>query len=1006
MPSARNLTLVLLLALAVAAGLWHSAGRTSVRRPEATSTTQEVSSPAEHLALLENGFRALRDGERDAPRDRWDPRYVVQRIGTDPDSLAAWVRSRTSWIPYRGVLRGPVGVLMDRQGNSLDRSLLLAALLAEAGHKARLAHADLPAERASELLPGLVAQRSLAALAEFASIGSDSLRVGDIAARYKLDGPEIERVLNAYETGTMRLLTDLDRRVPDQAAQLISSLAAPDPAAEWRIRRDTALAALSDHWWVQVQSAGSWMDLDVLDGGARGDYLVPQETISPSELAPTLHHEVAIRVIAERVVGGRLTEQPTLAHTIWPSELIGRAIVLQFWPAAWPNQAPVVEDLGRSTRQLASGQDTWNAALVIGNDVVASGQLTAASSAAPAPGLGGLGGAITQGLGSRNAPTSGDRDSLLTAVWIEYQLDVPGRAPRVIRRAVFDLVGEAARHAWTPRIPALSEGQRLTRALSLMMRTEILPVVSEVAPEFVLHLHGSSLLANDALVRAVSREGFGSDQRAADSLLRLAQPGVSPLYTLAVLRTDAIGQTRLVDRPALFTRHQYPKAQGEDLSLEDAIDIVANESGIALTEDDGFAARLEQGVWDTNLEGFLAGSRVSTNTAFAYAATGGWRTLTSAQSAHDSSGIAPDAAALMRRDLEAGYIVVAPADSIVLQGEGFDGWWRIDPATGDALGIAGMGWGQAAPDYTLHLAAFVEMAKPFVFTYALCQYIPQAANSLNILGNEFWRRGLSPSDLIGVKADWITRPAEGKDFEDVAVENNRRCVIEAIIGGFVATAPLLLRIMTTRQSVLAAELRGSRVGPGAFRTRPSMRGAPPIKLRNPGRAPPIPGRGPAGTLPSGRTPPANPLGGTEPGLRPSRPGGPPSKPTPPAATTGAREAALAAEARAQQNFDKAMRDYYQQINNWIEAKSANPGMGANERQAYDRMVRNAERAAWERGQELESATNAAKPYNRPQPTGLPPCPPNCGNERATMDAENQLQQSGIGTSFWKITWPR
>ena len=76
---------------------------------------------------------------RDAPRDRWDPAYVVKALGRNPDTLFAWVRENTTWIPYRGVLRGPMGVLMDRQGNSLDRATLLAALLVEAGHEARLA---------------------------------------------------------------------------------------------------------------------------------------------------------------------------------------------------------------------------------------------------------------------------------------------------------------------------------------------------------------------------------------------------------------------------------------------------------------------------------------------------------------------------------------------------------------------------------------------------------------------------------------------------------------------------------------------------------------------------------------------------------------------------------------------------------------------------------------------------------------------------------------------------
>jgi hypothetical protein len=1004
MPSARNrrIALIALLAVAGSAGAWLVRARAPSAPSSAGSAPAPERSPAERLAMLENSLRAVEDGVREAPRDRWDPAYVVAQVGRSPDSLRGWVRENTAWIPYRGVLRGPVGVLMDRQGNSLDRSLLLAALLTEAGHAARLARAVLPAERATELLPGLVARRSSMALHESASMGTDTAPVSEFAARYELDGSDIERVLDGYETGTTRLLAQLDERVPEQATQLLSSLSAPDPATEWRARHDTALAALQDHWWVQVREGESWIDLDLLDsssGAAGTSSAVAMETVGEPEIPASLFHSIAIRVIEERLAGGMLTELRTLDHILRPSELIGRPVVLQFWPTAWPKREPPTEDPGPSTRRLALEQEEWSAALAIGSDVVASAKVAASADAGErTPGWTGLGGAIASGLGAKDQSGQREPDSLLTAVWIEYRIDVPGREPHVLRRRVFDLIGPAIRKAWSPtRTVALDEGQRLTRSLSLMMRTEILPVVSQLAPEYVLHLHGRSLLTNADLIRGVSRESFGKDQHAADSLVRLAEPGVSPLYTLSVLRHDALGRTGFVDRPAILTRHQYPKAKGEGVGLEDATDLVANEIGIALTEADGFAARLEQGVWDTNLEALLAGSRASANTALAYAATDGWRTLTATQGQRNPSGLGADAAALLRQDLERGYTVVAPDAPVVLQGEEFAGWWRIDPATGDALGIAGTGWGQAAPGYAIHIGTVVEIAKPFVFTYALCQYIPQAANSLNVLRDAFW-----PDELI----PYWTAPEAGKDFEDVAVENNRRCVIDAILAGFVATAPLLLRTMTQRQSVLAAELRASRVGPGAFRTRPSMRRTPGIRLRNPSRAAPTPSRGPAGTLPSGRRPPANPLGNTEPGLRPSGPGGPPSTSAPSAGSKGSGEAALAAEQRAQQNFDKSMRDYYQQINDWIGAKSANPGMGANERQVYDRMVRNAERSAAEAGQELQSATNAAKPYKQAQPTGLPPCPPNCGNDRATMDGANQLQQSGLGMSFWKITWPQ
>ena len=120
--------------------------------------------------------------------------------------------------------------------------------------------------------------------------------------------------------------------------------------------------------------------------------------------------------------------------------------MLQFWPGMWPNRAPVSEDMTGTTRQLASGQESWSAALVVGNEVAAGGTLAASGAAVTrAPGLGGLGGAIAEGVGGRRAGPSAEHDSLLTAVWIEYAVTAPGRRPRVIRRAAFDLVGQAAR---------------------------------------------------------------------------------------------------------------------------------------------------------------------------------------------------------------------------------------------------------------------------------------------------------------------------------------------------------------------------------------------------------------------------------------------------------------------------------------------------------------------------------------------------------------------------------
>ena len=257
-----------------------------------------------------------------------------------------------------------------------------------------------------------------------------------------------------------------------------------------------------------------------------------------------------------------------------------------------------------------------------------------------------------------------------------------------------------------------------------------------------------------------------------------------------------------IDRPTILTRHRFPALQAGRLVLVSATDIVSNEVGVALTEPDGFVARMDQGVFDTNLEAALAaGDTVLGNAAEAFATSDGWRTVSGHNREElDGLPLAAPARTLLNGDLDSGFTVVIPAEPVGDGGPAFMGWWRIDPATGHTIGIGDRGWGQAT-DYSLMTEVLVTMAREFVWEYALCQAIPQVDNSLRIIGTEFWTRGWAPS--------WTRPPEPGKNVEEVALENHRTCLISAIIQGYVATAPLLLMTMRYRSAVLMAERGGS-----------------------------------------------------------------------------------------------------------------------------------------------------------------------------------------------------
>lgn len=969
---ARRVGPIALLLVGGVAAWWALAGGA---RSSAAAGERDV--PAEErIAILDNSLRAIADADRDAPRDRWDPEYVVQQVGRNPDSLAMWVREHTAWVPYHGTLRGPVGVLMDRRGNALDRALLLAELLARAGHTAQLARTELTTPQAEALL-GRALTASLAVQRDPApdEASADS-SVAEIASSYGLDAQLVEGTLEAQEEATVHLLTEVERQSADHAARLLDVVPGPLPIEEWSARWASALGALRDHWWVRVQAGDAWRDLDPAPHDSTMG-LTPVETLAPDAIAPSLRHEVVVRVVAERLTGQALTETPALEHSLRPADVIDQTVALQFWPVAWPRTGFSSADSGRSFRRAALQQEEWSAALIVGDRGVARAQLVASETTAqPAVpgGLGGLGGAMVGAIGPRTATGSGD-DGVLTAVWLEYEVRAPGRPSRIIRRRVFDLLGPANRHdARFDAVRSASDSLRLERSLALMMRTDILLLGAHPAPEFVIHTFARSASASAELLRAVAEPGLTSDSQRTDSLLAAVPAAVDPLQTFAVLRQEALGNLGFLDRPAVFTRHRFPSLLGNGVGTNDAFDLVANEIGISLAEPDGFAARLAQGAWDTNLEAILGGAEG--NAAAAFARSDAWGVVASTSDIA-VTGLGEDARALLARELEGGALAVAPDASRMAGSADTDTWWRIDPATGDALGIGPLGWGQGV-DYGTHLSVIWEMSSGLVYAYAQCQFIPQAANALNILGAEFWRLGLAPSwvrtrspdpnlpefSLDNPKAfgkdvktffrgegrnenDARNQPPQspGKDFADVAAENNRKCLLDAIRSGFLATAPILLMHLRylrlrsdgagLRYTRMAASARsGSRAGrrpAGGWRPRPYT-----------GRRGPRPGRGSDGPPPAAAPAPPAPA---SPAPAPPAPS-PQAPPTPPRNRYDRRpyEPGKAPPGKGPFQGDPANRDWLRE--NWDpDPSKAHPGARAlGDPAIYD----NADRAAVQR----------------------------------------------------------
>ena len=665
--------------------------------------------------------------ERQIPRETFDFNAVVNQAGRSPGDLFKWVRQNTIWVPYHGVLRGGSGVLMDRVGNSLDRSLLLATLLQTAGQTVRLQHGQISEQKAKELLPGLrKAARPPVTTGEPAD---DQKEVEQIARDNGTDVATVRRTIAQNTLEFSRRAEDMARRVSEQTPVLASALAG---AAKARAKSDESdIDSLRDHWWVQRQETGNWIDMDLLGGD--GKAIVPADKFVPIDavhnvipLDASLWHEVVVRVVTEQLKDGKLKESTVLTQNMRPADVLGKRITLINYPLNWPTEQELnkSKDPEQGVRQallkvhewvpvLSVSESTRIASSVSDNgDVDPHPNLTGAPSKATVAGAQGALDAF--GLGNDAPPKA---VGAFTAQWIEFEIHQPGSAPRTIRREVFDLIGPAARAASKAPDVASLEASRLRRALAMTGESDLLIVGSQLSEPFSQHLGAVALREACQKAAAALEAGAKNDTAGVNQQMGAMNPAAAPLMVWGTARYNwSRAQERIyLDGPnvAAYHRRIVQDAQGK-LVLRSTLDIVENEIGVR-GEGDASAMRLQQGVVDTNAEALVMPTR-GTGAAEAFNQSIGqgkqWQTITSASDPKLASlGISDDLRARVMRELQAGYVVVVPSATSRVNGMGVDCWWRINPGTGEALGMTEAGGSAVEDTFMIRL-----MVTSFVFT--------------------------------------------------------------------------------------------------------------------------------------------------------------------------------------------------------------------------------------------------------------------------------------------------
>jgi hypothetical protein len=670
---------------------------------------------------------------------------LADRLGADPATIFKFVRDEIRYEPYVGVLRGALGTLVCRAGNSLDRSLLLAALLQKAGLAVQISNGKLSDADAHALVlrvfePMKPLPRAFPQLSDLApdlskALGGDQQQLLRIAAQNRTAAIARRDQLMAYVGSETDFLTSLLTK------------AGVDPTV--LTPPDRLVAEAQDHYWVRYQDAsGAWVDLDSAFGNSEPGRARTESTrnFDPGVVPEELYHHLRIVLTLRSSAGGGAddqSDQVLLDQELRIPDLQGRGVTLISGPA------PRVDPLKRGAT-LAAVLDSarvYQTVLVIGDQLIPGkgfdlhGQVGAVSTpegvdVEQAGGIGGANGGLWGGMGGATGGGSGaapkGSGGNIVGEWVDYTLTSPGifdSAPQV-RAYHRDIVAPVTVTSWSadsphePRTTPTHFGLEALRH-KLVWSEQLVPVAGTPGPDYAGYLRLQALIAGrpafDAFNKAL--HGLPVDRAALNPPPQAMAAGV--LLAESAMNSSGSGGgaagasvRSYFDEPGLIAyEHAIDDSSGK-LRRTEGFDIVTYSprvtanSRIGAVDARHLAASLQirRGVLATRLEAVLSAGASGSDAAVEHVAN-----ITNVFSAAQRQAIpiivmkpgeagtrqlaslaVPDAVkAELAQDLGAGQTVIIPARSATSPGQPQFGWWRWRADSGELIGVMPGERGQA-----------------------------------------------------------------------------------------------------------------------------------------------------------------------------------------------------------------------------------------------------------------------------------------------------------------------
>jgi len=634
-----------------------------------------------------------------------DRSAMLDRLGFEAENIVAFVKTKVGFEQYQGALRGAEGTFLSRAGNALDKSILLAEMLKDAGFDARINRGRLSTSQAQRL----VSQIGLPI--EAAEQEADTARVEEIVQRYS---SELGVKLQSFET----LKDGVEKQAQDESYGIRAR-----SQAKWlkeildknAIRlgeaggADELVDEARDYFWVdyRIEERSNWIAAHpAFHEGGGLDAIRPLTTYEgfiPAEL----QHRFRMQIYVQRNALGRVVSQALMDPWERPAANLARRPLTFHLVSASLNaqlgrrditwhEIDAPESQSDIFLPIFDGQPLKNAFDLNGNVVPLEEAASAFAGvfASVSDKINSATGALAR-LGKMESGPRPERAAFLQSVKIVYTLIAPGGSETRYERVVYERGSESGRSA---REDKLEQYRALTRKFSLMVET------ANVSDAFVVdqYLEG---ISRQREVAATAASIFESRRSTGNGPMDLRWEGHVPLFGL--FDRGASDYYAYRSQPYVVVHHETLPFAGV---VREGIDIVQNPSrafafkgGVATLDPE---SNLGKGVWETVIEAAPfeqsgVGAVTSTWSVFERMRVANAEVMVLRRSDMrrlEDLGISEATKVAVAQDLTRGRVVVLPKVAAQSR-EDYFAWWSIDPSTGSTLGKNGFGEGAAGTEY-------------------------------------------------------------------------------------------------------------------------------------------------------------------------------------------------------------------------------------------------------------------------------------------------------------------